>query len=121
MELKSTASFKDVDVDAMLEHTTFDDFMRGMYSSKVAQQPGTTKKATPDSKKTQFEQMWDSVMTNEAEEQLELGLEFEEKKENVEEGFEANVLQQRAIANVRERRRRLAQSQIFDGSERKKA
>lgn len=38
MELKSTTSFKDVDVDAMLEHTTFDDFMRGLYNSRVLQQ-----------------------------------------------------------------------------------
>ena len=35
MELKSTASFKDVDIDAMLEHTTFDDFMRGLYVNRV--------------------------------------------------------------------------------------
>jgi len=37
MELKSTASFKDVDIDAMLEHTSFDDFMRGLYNSRVLQ------------------------------------------------------------------------------------
>jgi hypothetical protein len=36
MELKSTSSFKDIDVDAMLEHTTFDDFMKGLYASKVS-------------------------------------------------------------------------------------
>ena len=41
MELKSTSSFQDVDIDAMLEYTTFDDFMRGMYMSKVAEQPDT--------------------------------------------------------------------------------
>ena len=35
MELKSTASFKDVDIDSMLEHTTFDDFMQGLYLNKV--------------------------------------------------------------------------------------
>jgi len=32
MELKSTASFKDIDIDAMLEHTTFDEFMKGLYT-----------------------------------------------------------------------------------------
>ena len=37
MELKSTASFKDVDIDQMLEHTTFDDFMKGLYVNKVTQ------------------------------------------------------------------------------------
>lgn len=34
MELKSTSQFRDIDIDKMLEHTTLDDFMRGMYISK---------------------------------------------------------------------------------------
>ena len=38
MELKSTTSFKDIDIDQMLEHTTFDDFMKGLYVNKVTQQ-----------------------------------------------------------------------------------
>lgn len=33
MELESTTSFKDIDVDKMLEHTTMEDFMRGLYVS----------------------------------------------------------------------------------------
>lgn len=36
MELRSTASFKDIDVDAMLEHTTFEDLMKGLYNSRIA-------------------------------------------------------------------------------------
>jgi hypothetical protein len=32
MELQSTSSFKDIDIDKMLEHTTLDDFMRGLYT-----------------------------------------------------------------------------------------
>jgi hypothetical protein len=32
MELKSTASFKDIDIDALVETTTFDQFMSGIYS-----------------------------------------------------------------------------------------
>ena len=35
MELESTSSFKDIDIDKMLEHTTMDDFMRGLYSSQT--------------------------------------------------------------------------------------
>ena len=31
MELESTTNFKDIDIDKMLEHTTMDDFMRGLY------------------------------------------------------------------------------------------
>lgn len=47
MELTSTTSFKDnIDIDKMLEHTTLDDFMRGLYQSggSSAAQPSTTKK-----------------------------------------------------------------------------
>ena len=38
MELKSTSSFKDIDIDRMLEHTTFDDFMKGLYVNRVEKQ-----------------------------------------------------------------------------------
>lgn len=31
MELQSTSSFKDIDIDRMLQHTTLDDFMKGLY------------------------------------------------------------------------------------------
>lgn len=34
MELRSTATFKDVDVDAMVEATTFDEFMGGIFSGR---------------------------------------------------------------------------------------
>lgn len=58
MELKSTASFKDIDIDAMLEHTTFDDFMRGLYSTRVAQ---TSLKGDV---KSNFEHMMSSVFAD---------------------------------------------------------
>ncbi len=35
MELESTSSFKDIDIDKMLEHTTMDDFMRGLYTNQA--------------------------------------------------------------------------------------
>ena len=31
MELRSTASFKDIDIDAMVEMTTLDEFMSGIF------------------------------------------------------------------------------------------
>lgn len=31
MELQSTVAFKEVDIDQMLQHTSMDDFLRGMY------------------------------------------------------------------------------------------
>ena len=111
MELKSTTSFKDVDIDAMLEHTTFEDFMKGLYANKVA-------KTTTKSGQTDFEQMWTSVMGNEAEEETErLGLNFEEEQGEQVRG--QSYMEQQALANIRERRKRMAMSSIFDGSEKK--
>ena len=34
MELESTVYFKEVDVDAMLQHTTIDELMKSLYVSK---------------------------------------------------------------------------------------
>lgn len=31
IELTSTVAFKEVDIDKMLEHTTLDDFLKGLY------------------------------------------------------------------------------------------
>lgn len=31
MELKSTSSFRDIDIDSMLEHTSLDELMRSLY------------------------------------------------------------------------------------------
>ena len=35
MELQSTVSFKEIDIDKMLEHTTLDDFLRGLYVNSL--------------------------------------------------------------------------------------
>lgn len=75
MELKSTASFKDIDIDSMLEHTSFDEFMKGLYMSKVASKP-----AKGESKKTDFEKMWESVMVSEEEKKDDLNLNFGDKE-----------------------------------------
>jgi hypothetical protein len=31
MELQSTVAFKEIDIDKMLQHTTMEDFLRGLY------------------------------------------------------------------------------------------
>lgn len=43
MELQSTTSFRDIDIDKMLEHTSLDDFMRGLYSSQQEVSPTKAK------------------------------------------------------------------------------
>ena len=37
MELQSTVSFREIDIDKMLEHTTLDDFLRGLYVNSLGQ------------------------------------------------------------------------------------
>jgi hypothetical protein len=65
MELKSTASFKDIDVDAMLEHTTFDQFMKGLYMNKIAAKSKDSSSTKKESNMTDFERMWQTVMVTE--------------------------------------------------------
>ena len=126
MELKSTASFKDVDIDAMLEHTTFDEFMRGLYNSRVLQRQQTATAQHPHM--AQFEQMMGQVFGGEGEdEQSQLRLQFQ--RQGLQEAQEelarrelelSKSLEAQAIASVREKRRRREQSVIFDGSEKRK-
>jgi hypothetical protein len=35
LDLLSTVSFKEIDIDTMLKHTTLDDFLRGLYINTV--------------------------------------------------------------------------------------
>lgn len=37
MELQSTVAFREIDIDKMLEHTTLDDFLRGLYVNSIGQ------------------------------------------------------------------------------------
>ncbi len=37
MELQSTVSFREIDIDKMLEHTTLDEFLRGLYVSAISE------------------------------------------------------------------------------------
>ncbi len=43
MELQSTVAFKEVDIDQMLQHTTLDDFLRGLYV-RATEAPGAAGK-----------------------------------------------------------------------------
>ena len=116
MELKSTTSFKDIDIDAMLEHTTFEEFMRGLYMNKVAQKP-SQKGQQPEL--TDFEKMWQSVMDDGDDQKQDLKLDFGTEKKEVDK-FSDDLIHNQALANVRERKKLLKQSRIFDGSEKKK-
>lgn len=56
MELRSTAAFKDVDVDTMLEQTNFDEFMRGLYFNRVS-----SSSSQPQDGQSQFNQMINEI------------------------------------------------------------
>ena len=43
MELQSTVAFKEIDIDQMLQHTTLDDFLRGLYVKAVDSGPSAGK------------------------------------------------------------------------------
>lgn len=36
MELQSTVAFRQIDIDKMLDHTTLDDFLKGLYISAIS-------------------------------------------------------------------------------------
>ena len=79
MELKSTTSFgRDIDIDAMLEHTTFDDFMKGLYANRIL---GGQKQKKGEKPKTEFEMMWSQVMGGGADKEQDLALQFDEPEE----------------------------------------
>jgi len=113
MELKSTATFKDVDIDAMLEHTTFDEFMRGLYTSRVAQSSSPSS-ALPQM--TEFDSMMQQVFADDASEvDAKANLKLQFKRVGQQDGDEDTVerdsffgqnMEAQAIANVRERRQR---------------
>lgn len=48
MELRSTATFRDIDIDSMLEHTSLDDFMKGLYINQDGQAVAKKKKGKGD-------------------------------------------------------------------------
>jgi len=35
MELRSTSTYKDIDIDAMMDSMSFDELMGGLYTSKI--------------------------------------------------------------------------------------
>jgi hypothetical protein len=51
MELRSTSTFKDIDIDKMLETTSFDEFMHGLYINKIQEKEPSEKDNLTDFEK----------------------------------------------------------------------
>jgi len=120
MELQSTSSFKDIDIDAMLEHTTLEDFMRGLYISKDGR--ATAGNVDEKEKKSPGMVGFLSSMTKGQDEeankmhslyggeQQSTSKKEEYRRENE---AESEQLREQALSNLRERRLRLKSSKIF--------
>lgn len=119
MELQSTSSFRDIDIDKMLEHTSLDDFMRGLYVNKA----GQARVELPKAQKKEKQGGLLGMLTGDQEQmsaspQLygneQAGSTKEEIASQMQE--ESDILRQQALQSLRERRLRLKSSKIFSSS-----
>lgn len=119
MELESTVSFADIDIDKMMENTSMDDFMRGLYmDATFGPSSGTaTKKGQP---LTETQKMFaflsggqTDLLGDEAADTALSGpqLVFDDKSEGPDLTDEA--LTKKAIENLKAHRLKLKQSEIF--------
>lgn len=108
MELESTSSFKDIDIDKMLEHTSMEDFMRGLYVTGIEKGRAIKSSSAGD----QTKQVMAALMTGQgldqiidAEETHEL--KFDQEQEAAKEKTDEDFLRMQAMENLRTRRLRL--------------
>lgn len=126
MELQSTVAFKEVDIDQMLQHTSMDDFLRGLYVRAVNTPTDASGKPM-----TQHDRLLAQLMETREESRDDSDkkglnrpkLEFEEggssqadDKDSVDR-YRGDNLRLQAINNLRERRQRQKQSEIFNKQE----
>jgi hypothetical protein len=130
MELQSTVAFKEIDIDQMLQHTTMDDFLRGLYVRAVDTPGASTGKPM-----NQHDRLLSQLM-NTRDESLDSSrkggsqggptLDFSdgttssklaaEDSSSVDK-YRGENLRQLAIQNLKERRQRQKQSEIFNQQE----
>lgn len=99
MELESTSSFKDIDIDKMLEHTTMDDFMRGLYTNQTETETKADKNLNVMSAIMTGRGL-DEVNKNQTAAQLNFGQEDQEE-------IQSDQLRMKALQSLRDRRLRL--------------
>lgn len=74
MELESTVNFKDIDIDKMLEHTSMDDFMRGLYTTGIEKSSAIKSSTADDSTKNVMAALLTGVGLDSKEEKTEVKL-----------------------------------------------
>ncbi|CDW89021.1 translation initiation factor if-3 [Stylonychia lemnae] len=110
MELQSTVAFKEIDIDKMLEHTSLDDFLRGLYVNSLGQTP------TGEKKLTHHEKMMGMIASqgqDQGSAQDAPTLAFEEQDDS-DNRFSNENLRKQAMENLKELKRRQKYSQIFN-------
>ena len=124
MELQSTVAFKEIDIDQMLQHTTLDDFLRGLYVKAVDGGSNSAGKPMSHHDKLLNQLMNTRDERDEDETATKKGpaLEFDDigssgLQDKSIEMFRGENLKQAALQNLRDRRQRQKQSEIFNQQE----
>lgn len=103
MEMMSTVSFKEVDIDKMLEHTTLDDFLRGLYINPSKDGPLLRHQPTEEDKMMKYFMEGKGVLGEESSKKRAPILSFEDKEVESEFNmFKGDNLRKQALANLRE-------------------
>lgn len=113
MEIQSTVSFREIDIDKMLEHTTLDDFLKGLYVNSLGQT--TEKKFLSEEEKLMNmfgQQQFAGNEGRDSQSTDQLGLKFDEEDRRVE-MFKGENLRKQALQNLKEMRQRQKKSTIF--------
>ena len=111
MELQSTVSFREIDIDKMLEHTTLDEFLRGLYVSAISEP--AQGKLTQQQKLMNMLMGKDAKIEEDEEKKSQPELIFDDKKSVIDQ-FRGENLRKQALQNLKERRQKQKQSQIFN-------
>jgi hypothetical protein len=121
LELESTTNFKDIDIDKMLEHTSMDDFMRGLYTTGIEKGQVIKQSGADDETKNVMQALLTGVGLDKAEDQQEVKLDFDMNKTQASTYQDEDEMKTQALQNLRERRLRLKQSAIFNAQKKVQA
>ena len=123
MELQSTVAFKEVDIDQMLQHTSMDDFLRGLYVRATNTGVSTGKSMSQHDRllaqlmDTRDESKEDAKVTGKPTLDFTEGEAEKMEKQGQAEKYRSDNLRKQAIQNLKERRQRQKQSEIFNKQE----
>lgn len=127
MELQSTVAFKEIDIDQMLQHTTLDDFLRGLYVKAVDSGSSAGKLSHHDKLMAQLMGTVDEGYGGDADSKRGPALMFDDDGKTTADAalasdktidmFRGENLRKMALQNLKDRRQRQKQSEIFNQQE----